>query len=80
MRPRLRRSIIWQLAAMFLFSVATSAHVEHYAKIVEQKFILRSLINAATNMVTKCFGESGDPGPLLDEAEGEIFKIAETMR
>jgi replicative DNA helicase len=61
-------------------SVATAAHVEHYARIVEEKFILRELINAATSMVTKCFGDGGDPGPLLDEAEGEIFKIAETMR
>ncbi len=57
--------------------VPTSAHAEHYAKIVRDKSILRSLINAASR-IAETASEEGDVDEILDEAERLIFEIAES--
>jgi replicative DNA helicase len=57
--------------------VPTSAHAEHYAKIVRDKSILRSLISAASRIVEVASGE-GDVDEILDDAERMIFEIAES--
>ena len=57
--------------------VPTAAHIEHYAQIVKEKAILRELINAATEIVNKCYQQSQDVDELLDEAERAIFAISE---
>lgn len=57
-------------------SVPTAANVEHYAKIVEEKAILRELINAGTKIVGDAFEEHNDVGLVLDKAEKLIFNIA----
>jgi replicative DNA helicase len=57
--------------------VATAAHVEFHAKIVQQKFIQRELIRAASDIQNKAFNEAEDVDNLLNFAEHEIFKIAE---
>ena len=57
--------------------VPRSANVEHYAKIVKEKAILRSLIGAGNRIVNLCFeGEAGAES-LLDEAQKQVFSIAE---
>jgi replicative DNA helicase len=57
-------------------SVPTSANAEHYAKIVEEKSILRRLIDTGTKIVRDSFEEPDDVDALLDAAEKTIFSIA----
>ncbi|MBI4055808.1 MAG: replicative DNA helicase [Elusimicrobia bacterium] len=60
-----------------IHSVSTAAHVEHYAKIVREKSVLRDLIAASTRIVTQCYEGSQEVPRLLDEAEAAIYSIAE---
>ncbi|MBU0672794.1 MAG: replicative DNA helicase, partial [Candidatus Margulisbacteria bacterium] len=57
-------------------SVPTSANVEYYAKIVEEKAILRRLIDAGTNIVSNAFARTEDIDQILDQAEKSVFDIA----
>ncbi|MDE1976019.1 MAG: replicative DNA helicase [Elusimicrobia bacterium] len=57
--------------------VATAAHVEHYARLVRDKAILRELIATATNVVTACYQEAKEPSEILDEAQASVLKVAE---
>ncbi len=57
-------------------AVPTAANVEHYAKIVKEKSILRNLINSATEIVQDCYESSGDADSLLDKAERLIFEVS----
>ncbi|AEH44462.1 replicative DNA helicase [Thermodesulfatator indicus DSM 15286] len=55
--------------------VPTAANVVYYANIVREKSILRRLIMASTEIVTRCY-EGADPvDDLLEEAERAIFEI-----
>ena len=54
-------------------NVPTAANVGHYAKIVEQKSLLRRLIQTATDIVTKGFEQDEDVEFILDEAERQIL-------
>jgi replicative DNA helicase len=58
-------------------AVPTSAHVMHYAKIVRDKSILRSLIEAGRNIVESAYDER-EVDEILDEAERIVFDIAES--
>jgi replicative DNA helicase len=62
--------------ADLLNSVPTSANVEYYAKIVEEKAVLRRLIDAGTNIVSSAFEETEDVDQILDNAEKAVFDIA----
>src|SRR5437016_10994519 len=57
--------------------VPTAANVNHYARIVREKAILRSLISTATEIVSKGYEDSRDVKDLLDRAEQSIFAISE---
>ncbi len=56
--------------------VPTAANVQYYARIVKEKFILRSLINTATQIVADSFNTQADTDQLLDKAERLIFEIS----
>ncbi|WP_407391774.1 replicative DNA helicase [Carnobacterium jeotgali] len=58
-------------------SVPTAANMEYYAKIVEQKAILRNLIHTATDIVTKGYEEGDELATILDEAERSILEVSE---
>ncbi len=58
-------------------SVPTAANVEYYAKIVEQKAIVRKLINHATQIVSMGYEEQEDARVLLDKAENLIFDVSQ---
>lgn len=55
----------------------TSANAEFHARIVQEKFIKRSLINAAGNILVNNYDESTDALEEVDRAESQIFEIAE---
>ncbi|MBO0475595.1 replicative DNA helicase [Vagococcus sp. DIV0080] len=58
-------------------SVPTAANVGYYAKIVEQKALLRNLIQTATEIVTSGFEQEEDVESILDEAERRILEVSE---
>ena len=57
--------------------VPRSTNVEHYARIVKGHATLRALIHSATRIVTTAYRADQDADTVLDEAEREIFAIAE---
>lgn len=57
--------------------VTTAAHVEHYARLVKEKAVLRELINAATGVVTACYAQEKDTKAILDEAQSAVLKVSE---
>ncbi len=59
-------------------SVPSAANIEHYAKIVVEKHILRQLIRASSEIAEDCFSAAQDADTILDEAEQKIFKISES--
>ena len=58
-------------------SVPTAANVGYYAKIVEQKSLLRNLIQPATDIVTSGFEQDEDVESILDDAERRILEVSE---
>lgn len=58
-------------------SVATAANIRYYGKIVREKYILRNLINIATEIAAEAYEETDDVDQLLDRAEQKIFEISQ---
>ena len=58
-------------------SVPTATHIANYAKIVQRKRILRDLIDTGSEVAALGYNESEDPEVLLDQAEKQIFSIAQ---
>jgi len=56
-------------------SVPTAANVSHYARIVKEKAILRSLISNTTKILSEVYQEQGDTDQILDRAERFIFEV-----
>ncbi len=63
--------------ATLLEIVPTSANIRHYARLVREKAILRSLINVATEIIAESYEHTEDVEDLLDRAERMIFEISE---
>lgn len=57
--------------------VPTSAHIEHYARIVKDKAVRRQLISAATRMTEMSFEETQDIKDMMDLAEQQLFGISQ---
>jgi replicative DNA helicase len=58
-------------------SVPTAANIEYYIKIIEEKSILRNLINSATKIISMGYEEKEDAKVLLDKAEHLVFEISQ---
>ena len=58
-------------------TVPTSAYIEHYGRIVKDHYTKRQLIAFSSRTVQRAFDETGDTKKLLDEAEKEIFSLAQ---
>lgn len=58
-------------------SVPTAANIEYYARIVEEKAILRRLIDAATQIASMSYGHVEDVDALVDRAERLIFQVSQ---
>ena len=57
--------------------VPMAVNAYQYAKIVQEKAILRRLIERAAAITTRCFEDKGDTEGILDFAERSIFEISE---
>lgn len=65
-----------QYLADLALSVATTANVEYYAKVVNEKALLRNLIKAGTEIVQGAYDDT-DADTAVDRAESLIFSIAQ---
>jgi replicative DNA helicase len=57
--------------------VPTAANVEYYAQIVEERSLLRRLIQASTDIISDTYEESDEVSNLLDNAEQKILEVSE---
>lgn len=57
-------------------SVPTAANIEYYAKIVEEKSLLRRLIRTATTIVTEGYSQDEEVDALLNGAEKSILDVS----
>src|ERR1700739_2134197 len=64
------------VTSLFTF-VPTAANVGYYLEIVRDKYILRSIIEAATESVRRAYEEQDEVGNLLDEVDQKIFAVGE---
>ncbi len=64
------------VTSLFTF-VPTAANVGYYLDIVRDKYILRSIIAAATESVRRAYEEQDEVSSLLDEVEQKIFAVGE---
>lgn len=58
-------------------AVVSGANAVHWAKIVRDKSMQRSLIEASAEIIANCYDASRDVAMLLDESEKAIFSISE---
>ena len=58
--------------------VATAAHAEHFARIVRDKAVLRSLIHAGTDIIQDASDPTVDAREMLARAEERVFRILDT--
>ena len=57
--------------------VPTSAHIEHYAKIIKDHALRRSLIAQATALIQSAYDEGESVEELLETAEAGIFSLSQ---
>ncbi|MGB2015623.1 MAG: replicative DNA helicase, partial [Flavobacteriales bacterium] len=66
-----------QAVAALTARVASSANIEAHARIIAQKYIQRELIRVSSIITQKAFEETTDVLDLLDEAESQLFEVAQ---
>lgn len=67
------RFYITQLSSL----VTSSAHIEYHARLVAQKALARALITYTSNIQTRAFEPTQDVDELMQEAEGELFRLSQ---
>src|SRR5574344_1530165 len=55
--------------------VPTTANVERYIKIVEEKSMLRTLVKTANEIISLGYDETGNVEDIMDDAEKKIFNV-----
>ena len=63
-------------AASLANIVPTPANVEYYARIVNEKALLRNLVHAATRIAALGYTGSDDVGRVISEAESTLLEVA----
>ncbi|MBQ7256388.1 MAG: replicative DNA helicase [Abditibacteriota bacterium] len=58
--------------------VPTTSNISIYINIVEEKSLLRQLINASTKMTTMAYGEDENARNIIEKSEALIYNIANT--
>lgn len=60
-----------------LDGVPRSSNIEHYARIVKEKSLLRKLIHSTNSILMRSLSAEESPGELLEDAEKVIFEISQ---
>lgn len=55
--------------------VSSSAHIEYHSRIIQEKYILRKLIEISADIIDKSYDETSDVFDLLDHSENKLFEI-----
>ncbi|MCK9265824.1 replicative DNA helicase [bacterium] len=55
----------------------TAANIDEYLKIVKDKYLLRTIIENATKIITEASGEPEEIDSFIDKAEASIFEISQ---
>ena len=61
-------------------SVASAANIDEYIKIVEEKAILRRLIEESTSIIESAYNSTDDISETLDNAEKKILSVVKTRK
>ena len=61
-------------------SVPSAANIDEYIKIVEDKAILRRLIDEATAIITDSYNTSNNITEVIEQAEKKIFDVSKSLR
>ena len=61
-------------------TVPTAANIAHYCKIVEEKAMLRRLINTTSSILSLAYDPQNEVEELLDVAEQKIFEIVQKQK
>src|SRR6478736_1073274 len=69
-----------EAVATLVDTVPTAANLDFHAKIVEEKSILRRMIEASTVVIQDAYDARTPAADLLDKAEARIFQIAQIRR
>ncbi len=57
--------------------VASTAHVEHHARVIQERYIKRRLIEVSNSILKNAYDDTTDVFNVLDEAENELFQISQ---
>lgn len=57
--------------------VASSAHIEYHARIIQQKYIQRSLIRISSETIEEAYDDTTDVFDLLDSAESKLYEVTQ---
>jgi len=55
--------------------VSSAAHIEYHSRIIQEKYILRKLIEISSDIIDKSYDETTDVFNLLDFSENKLFEI-----
>lgn len=55
----------------------SAAHIQYNARIIQQKYIQRSLIRISTEIIEEAYDESTDVFDLLDSAESKLYNVTQ---
>jgi replicative DNA helicase len=69
-----------EYVAELVDAAPTAANLEHHARILREKSILRRLIEASTQTITEAYDGRSHAPDLLDVAEARIFQISQQRR
>lgn len=61
-------------------SVPSASNIDEYIQIIEQKAVLRKLIDSATDILTDSYDTSNNLTDVLEEAEKKIFNVSKSLR
>ena len=59
--------------------IPTAANLDHYAKIVKNKALLRRLIEVSMTISSEAYEEEDEIDAIADRAESEIFKVTQSL-
>lgn len=63
--------------ASLVDGIPKGMNISHYSRIIKDKSVLRSLISASNKIIEKCYSQTDETEAILDEAERNIFEVAE---
>src|SRR5262245_37723847 len=59
-------------------TVPSAANLTYYLDIVQEKFLLRTMIRVCTEVVSRVYDYEGEVDALMDEVERDILRISES--